>query len=289
MRKGWAIFASADEAASALETVRAAEAPAPATVPAAEAKEAEAADAEMKAGDAPADAAGAAAAAAAMEDTADAPVAESKPADEPTSPYLLAASTPTPFDLRVPGVLSPLLEAREVRVRATPAALSAPERVAVDLDNALRVVDEAEKRLEGGEAAAAEGRKKGGEVIRGKRAAWEKEVEERKESEGMDAETHKQALAAVVRPLLLHPSHKRAETLTRLAPAHRRPSARSTSRSRTCATRTTCATTAAPCASRPSSSPSCARATCAAATKCGASAASRTVRSLPSSLASLGG
>jgi len=240
-RTGWAIFNSAAEASAALEAIRTA----PAVVVEANSGEDKVSstaggDAEMSA------AAHLASPAPSAEGAAAAGAANGEhSAAESRSAYLLAASSSMPFDLCAPGVLVALLEAHEVRVRATPAAFCAPSRVAADLEGALKVVREAERRLEV-DGQVVEGRQ-GSEWIEEKKAQLGKELEERKERDGMDAPAHRIALAEVVRPLsplCLSPAPLQG-TDSHL-PCACRTSARSTSPCRTCATRTTSATTAAP-------------------------------------------
>lgn len=223
-RIGWAIFTTSDAAKSALETIIAA-----APKPAADKKEGDAVATD--AGDAegdkptttePADAGeeGAPSAAAAQNgEHAAAQVSEeaaTNGADEPaaavaatSSPYLLGfgSSLGHALDLSRRGTLLHLTEPRDVRMRAAPAACSAPARIAQDAGRVERVVSEMERRVEddakkgktAGDDAEME-RVKGSEVIRRKREEWEKEVEERKAREELDDEAHQAAVAAVVSP-----------------------------------------------------------------------------------------
>ncbi|GAA5889732.1 hypothetical protein JCM8208_001116 [Rhodotorula glutinis] len=193
-RTGWAIFQSAADAAAALKSVQTA----PAAVETGENKLAPTAsgDVDMSA----------AAHLASPAPSGDGVVAAADPANgahpsaSSTSAYLLAASSAMPFDLCAPGALVALLEAHEVRVRATPAAFCAPSRVTADLEGALKVVREAERRLEC-DGQAVEGRK-GSEWIEEKKAQLARELEERKEREGMGAPAHRIALAEVTKRTL---------------------------------------------------------------------------------------
>ncbi|GAA6005394.1 uncharacterized protein JCM10292_007334 [Rhodotorula paludigena] len=224
-RIGWAIFTTSDAAKSALETIVAA-----APKPAADKKEGDAVAAD--AGDAegdkstaedPTDAGeeGAPAAAAHNGEHAAAQASEdaaTNGADEPaaavaatSSPYLLGFGSTLghALDLSRRGTLLHLTEPRDVRIRAAPAACSAPARIAQDLERVERVVTEMERRVEddakkaktAGDDAEME-RVKGSEVIRRKREEWEKEVEERKAREELDDEAHQAAVAAVNKRVL---------------------------------------------------------------------------------------
>lgn len=114
-------------------------------------------------------------------------------AEQPISPYSIGA-----YDLTLPGLLSIRLEPVEVRVRAAPACTNAPSRIRRDLETALQAVEVLEKQLvategEGEAAADASGGQKGSAVIREKRSAWEKEVEQRKETESLDELAYEKA------------------------------------------------------------------------------------------------
>lgn len=196
---------------------------------------------------------------------------------QPTSPYSVGG-----YDLTHPGLLSIRLEPVEVRVRAAPACTSAPSRIRRDLETALQAVEVLEKQLlttadgegEGKGQDESSGGQKGSAVIREKRNAWEKEVEQRKETDSLDELAYEKARDDVVSDLFLS---RRCSPLTTMshfrngnegligfsclsrclpappAPPACRTSAPSTSRSPTCGTRSTCASTVAPCANRPSS------------------------------------
>ncbi|KPV77414.1 uncharacterized protein RHOBADRAFT_51269 [Rhodotorula graminis WP1] len=196
-RTGWAIFASAAEAAAALKSVQTGAANV--DIQSGEDKVASAAagDAEMSAAAhlaSPAPSGEGAAVAVAG------PVNGAHSLDPSTSTHVLAASSSMPFDLCAPGAVVSLLEAHEVRVRATPAAFCAPSRVAADLETVLRVVREAERRLEL-DGQAVEGRK-GSEWIEEKKVQLARELEEKKEREGMGAPAHRIALAEVTKRTL---------------------------------------------------------------------------------------
>lgn len=115
---------------------------------------------------------------------------------QPTSPYSVGG-----YDLTHPGLLSIRLEPVEVRVRAAPACTSAPSRIRRDLETALQAVEVLEKQLlttadgegEGKGQDESSGGQKGSAVIREKRNAWEKEVEQRKETDSLDELAYEKA------------------------------------------------------------------------------------------------
>ncbi|GAA5986909.1 hypothetical protein JCM10908_000947 [Rhodotorula pacifica] len=201
LRVAWATFASAEAATAALSTIQAAyKAPAPA---AAEEKKAEAAP---TAGEGPAEATEGGDAA--MQAEPEVP-AESAPATEeaaapaaptePISPYSVGV-----YDLTYPGLLFIRLEPIEVRVRAAPACTSVPARIAQDLETALQAVEVLEKQLlpEDADGETASSAQSGSAIIREKRAAWEKEAEERKEKESLDEPAYEKARDAATKRAL---------------------------------------------------------------------------------------
>jgi hypothetical protein len=275
-RVAWATFTSPEAATAALSTIQAAHTNSPIaggekkTEAAAEADEAKKEPVEG----------GESAAAASENDTEMTAQPVATPAEEtaaPVSPYSIGA-----YDLTHPGLLSIRLEPVEVRVRAAPACTSAPSRIRRDLETALQAVEVLEKQLlttadgegEGKGQDESSGGQKGSAVIGEKRNAWEKEVEQRKETDSLDELAYEKARDDVVSDLFLS---RRCSPLTTMshfrngnegligfsclsrclpappAPPACRTSAPSTSRSPTCGTRSTCASTVAPCANRPSS------------------------------------
>lgn len=269
LRVAWATFNSPEAATAALSTIQAAHNKST-TVTGGE-KKAEAAE-EDEAKKEPATAEGETAPATASENDTEMTAQPGVPAEEtaavgaaaqPISPYSIGA-----YDLTHPGLLFIRLEPIEVRVRAAPACTSAPSRIRRDLETALQAVEVLEKQLVAptaeGEAAVAGGQK-GSAVIKEKRSAGEKEVEQRKETESLDEVPYERARDDVVSGLLsLSPlggvrpwprcreTKRRADRVSPPSPA-RRTNAPSTSRSPTSGTRSTCASTAAPCANRQSS------------------------------------
>ncbi|KAL7338029.1 eIF3 subunit 6 N terminal domain-containing protein [Rhodotorula toruloides] len=158
LRLAWITFSSADAAKQTLEMIQAAfkPAPTPETRAKSESAPVEAAgeattktdangDAEIKDA-APTNGVESAPTAEGAtrgkaENGADAPEAnDNKPAEEP-KPYAIGS-----YDLSAPGVLSIRMQPVEIRMRATPALCSSPDRLAKDVETALKAVEAAEKR-----------------------------------------------------------------------------------------------------------------------------------------------
>lgn len=200
LRVAWATFTSPEAATAALSTIQAAHNKSPI---AGGEKKAEAVTEEDEAKKEQVAVEGESAAASEndTEMTTAQPVAT--PAEEtaaqPVSPYSIGA-----YDLTHPGLLFIRLEPIEVRVRAAPACTSAPSRIRRDLETALQAVEVLEKQLvataegEGEGKGEASGGEKGSAVIREKRSAWEKEVEQRKEAESLEEVAYERARDDVV-------------------------------------------------------------------------------------------
>ena len=195
-RVAWATFTSPEAATAALSTIQAAHNK---SLIAGGEKKAEAAAEADEAKKEPVEGESAAASENDTEMTTAQPVATpvEETAAQPVSPYSIGA-----YDLTHPGLLFIRLESIEVRVRAAPACTSAPSRIRRDLETALQAVEVLEKQLVATAESEGEGEASGGEkgsaVIREKRSAWEKEVEQRKEAESLDDVAYERARDDVV-------------------------------------------------------------------------------------------
>lgn len=158
-------------------------------------------DGEMTNGDAPSTTA-----AAAPSDPKDTPL---DPSALPFTPASTASSVPYSigsYTLTAPSILSILTVPFEARIRATPSLLSSAERVRDELEKVGRVVEALESQAEADGSIAKEGEgegrgQRGSEVLRSKREGWERELEGRKEKEGLgEKEVEKEKVEIVRRP-----------------------------------------------------------------------------------------
>ncbi|GAA6037883.1 hypothetical protein JCM8097_005085 [Rhodosporidiobolus ruineniae] len=130
--------------------------------------------------------------------SADAEKAAGKPAPPSPAPYAIGPDNL--YDLSLPGVLSIRTTPLEARIRAAPSLTSKPERVKVDLEHVAKAVEALEKQAGEEGLLGAEGEKRGSEVIREKREAWEKELEGKKEELG--EENYEKELATIAKRTL---------------------------------------------------------------------------------------